>query len=159
MGTDYEVDGIRIETNSGGREKEKMRLESYEKHRRYMNEYASVTYDNVVLRIRHDGGGKGVLEGITREGIKAAAAAAGMSMSEYILERACESMRRRGEVLGLTGAERNATKNEIFMVRGDVAAEIIATARGLGEEPRDMILKAVRDYYERNAGNGGNGET
>ena len=100
-----------------------------------------------------------MLEGITREGIKAAAAAAGMCMNEYILERACESMRRRGEVLGLPGAERKTSKNEIFLVRGEVAAELIATARELGEEPRDMILKAVRDYYEKNAGKQGNGET
>lgn len=145
---DYEAGRHWIETGSGRLEEDGEMTEAHErKRRKYLNTYARITYDSVVLRIRCDGCGKGVLEGVTREDIKAAAAAAGMSMNEFILERACESMRGRGEVFG-GSADRDSIKNEMFAVRGETAAELIATARELGEEPREMVLNAVRRYYE-----------
>ena len=148
--TDYMVNGILVETSkaegSEGTEGLLKRLTQYEKRKDYLNSYRSANYDEIKIRLRRDGSGEGFPEGITKEGLRDAAEAAGMSLSEFIIQRICEGMRQHGEV-----ATRNVngptSKNEAFLVRGDMASELYASARDLGEDPRDMVLKAVRDYY------------
>lgn len=148
---DYVIDGILVETKdkeAGTPEaNEKMieRISQYAKRRDYLNAYQNNAYDTIVLRIRRDGGGDGYLNGITKEGIRAAAEDAGMSMSEYVIQRACEAMRQRGEVFPSDG---RASRNEMFLVRGEMASDLLSVARELGEDPREMVLKAVRQYHD-----------
>ena len=114
-----------------------------QRKRDYLNAYASQNYENVVLRIRRDGRGNGVMDGVTRESIKAAAAKAGMPMSEFLLSRACEAMAQRGEIFPSKG-EGKISHNEMLTLRGEAAKGVLETARELGEDPRELVMQAVR---------------
>lgn len=150
-GTGITVEKFAPEGEGNKKMEETERLAAYAsafKRQEYVNKYNSITYDCVSLRIRHDGDGEGIMKGLTREKIKTAAVAAGMSMSEFILQRACESMSRRGEVFPAAVDGGKASKNRELIVRGDAAGYLIDTAKELGMEPRELVLAAVSRYAE-----------